>query len=67
MNAIKFPILTGEIARRGIRKSVIAQRLGIEYKSLNNKLSGRTEFTWAELLAIQAEFFPDMKIEDLMS
>lgn len=62
---VYFPILSGEIAKRGIKKRAIAECLGICNRSLNNKLSGRVPFTWDEVRAIRSTFFPDMTPDDL--
>lgn len=62
---VTYPILVGEIAKRGIKKRVIAQSIGICDKSLSNKLSGRVPFTWPEVKAIRYRFFPDMTPDEL--
>ena len=62
---VYFQILAGEIAKRGIKKKVIADSLGICGKSLNNKMSGRVPFTWDEVKKIRSTFFPDMSPDDL--
>lgn len=62
---VYYPILAGEIAKRGIKKKAIASHIGICNRSLNNKLSGRVPFTWDEVKAIRSQFFPDMLPEDL--
>ena len=56
-----YPILANEIVRRGIKKRAIARSIGICDKTLNNKLSGKTSFTWPEVKAIRHQFFPDME------
>lgn len=58
--AAVFPNLAAEIARRGIKKATIAEKLGISQRSLYSKLSGETSFTWEEVCAIRDIFFPDM-------
>lgn len=55
-----YPVLTAEIARRGIKKKAIAESLGICSKSLCNKLAGRSPFTWPEVVVVRNRFFPDM-------
>lgn len=55
-----YPTLIGEIAKRGIKKSVIAERINISERALYNKLSGLSSFTWEEVCAIKGCFFPDM-------
>lgn len=54
-----YPTLVGEIAKRGIKKSAIAKRVGISERALYNKLSGSVSFTWEEVMAINTCFFPD--------
>ena len=56
---IVYPTLIGEIAKRGIKKKVIADRLGITERTLYNKLTGEASFTWEEVSAIVKWFFPD--------
>lgn len=62
---IEFPILAGEIAKRGIKKSAIASALKISTRAFYNKMSGTVPFTWPETCAIQSQFFPDMDKDDL--
>ena len=64
---IIYPVLIGEIAKRGIKKSAIATQINISVKSLYNKLSGVTPFTWDEVCKINSCFFPDMDKNDLFS
>lgn len=64
---VAYPVLAGEIAKRGIKKKAIAQSLGICDKALNNKLSGRTPFTWPEVQTITNRFFPDFRVDDLFA
>lgn len=54
-----YPVLIGEIAKRGIKKSVIARQVGISERALYNKLAGQASFTWEEVLSINTCFFPD--------
>ena len=62
---VAYPVLAGEIAKRGIKKKTIAESIGVCDKSLNNKLNGRVPFTWSEVKTIQRQFFPDMAPDDL--
>ena len=64
---VLYPVLVGEIAKRGIKKCEIASALCISGKSLYNKLNGRVPFTWPEAKVIQERFFPDMSKDDLFS
>lgn len=63
---IMYPFLEGKIAERGIKKHTIAERLDITDKSLYNKMSGVSAFTWEEVMTLQSCFFPDIKMDCLM-
>ena len=56
----EYPVLAGEITKRGVKKKTIAQSIGVCDKSLNNKLNGRVQFTWSEVRTIHKTFFPDI-------
>lgn len=62
-----YPVLVGEMAKREVQKKEMAKSLGICYKALNNKLSGKTPFTWPEVCSINATFFPDMEKDVLFT
>lgn len=64
---VAYPVLVGEIAKKGIKKKAIAQCIGVCDKSLNNKLSGKVPFTWPEVRAIRHTFFPEMSPDILFS
>lgn len=60
-----YPVLTGEIAKRGIKKTAIARSIGISDRSLRNRFNGVSDFTWPEVETIRKRFFPDMSAEEL--
>ena len=60
-----YPILAGEIAKRGIKKYEIADALGITSRALYNRLNGQVEFTWGEVCTLQSGFFPEIE-KDLL-
>ena len=62
---VAYPTLAGEIAKRGLKKKDIAESIGICNRALSSKLSGRVPFTWPEVSAIRARFFPDIAPDDL--
>ena len=64
--AVKYPYLEGQIAARGIRKTVIAKRIGCSDRTLYDKLTGKSQFTWDEVMAMNTYFFPDVPPVDLM-
>lgn len=63
--ATKFPVLNGEIANRGINKTVIARAIDVSYHSFYNKMIGVSPFTFEEACTIQERFFPDMDLRTL--
>ena len=63
----KYMVLSGLINDRGIKKSVIAKRLGISPKTLCGKLRGETGFVFDEAQIIREDFFPDVALERLFS
>lgn len=57
---VYYPNLVSELAKRGIKKTSVANSLGICDKSLRNKMTGKVAFTWPEVQAIRKLFFPDL-------
>ena len=62
---MKYPNLRAEMARRGIKVGDVAKTLNLSYSATYNKISGRTDFTLAELLIIKRRFFPDKTLDYL--
>lgn len=62
---MKYKNLNELIQERGIRKSVIARRIGITEKTLEKKLNGQSPFTWEQVCDIQKIFFPDQNKDTL--
>ena len=62
-----YPNLASEIAKRGIKKCVIASTIGISSRAFYNKMSGLVPFTWPETCAIRDTFFPDMNKDTLFA
>lgn len=60
-----YPNLEAEIARKRIKKPVMAKVIGRTYNTLNLKISGKYPFTYEEALKIQEEFFPDCDLKKL--
>lgn len=63
---IAYPTLTGEIAKRKLRKKEIAEGLGMSEKALRGRLTGQRDFTWPEAVALCRTFFPDLGPEELL-
>lgn len=64
---VLYPTLIGEMAKREVQKKMIARSIGICDKALNNKLSGKTPFTWPEVKTIRHIFFPDIDPDTLFA
>lgn len=62
-----YHVLLSLINDRGIRKSVIARRLGLSPKTIYLKLRGKTRFIYEEARIIHEDFFPDIPIQKLFS
>ena len=60
-----YPTLTSELARAGIKKSLVAQILGISDKALYNKLYGDTPLTLEEAFKIRDSLFPHLTPDEL--
>ncbi|MPM62041.1 hypothetical protein SDC9_108907 [bioreactor metagenome] len=57
--------LEAEIARRKIKKRMIAKTIGRTYNTLNLKISGKFPFTYDEALIIHEKFFPECGFKEL--
>lgn len=62
-----YPTLISEMAKREITKKELAETTGICFRALQNRLSGKTPFTWPEVCIINEQFFPDMSKEALFA
>ena len=59
-----YPNLEAEIARRGIKKKDIAEKLNLTTKTFSNKLIGKTDFWVKEVRCIQS-MLPGTTFEQL--
>lgn len=50
---------------KNISREQICELIGVTEKTLRNKLSGVTDFTWGEAKAIRNKFFKEEEYEDL--
>lgn len=60
-----YPELVGEMAKKSVTQRQVAAKLNISTKALYNRLTGRAEFTWPEVIIIHEEFFPNTDIKVL--
>lgn len=52
-----YPNLAGEIAKRGIKKCVLAKEAGISDRVLRNKMAGKGAFSIQEAIEIKINSF----------
>lgn len=64
---VYYPVLVGEMAKRQIKKKDVAERIGVCYRTFDNKMNGRVAFTWPEVKKIRHEFFPDIQTDELFA
>lgn len=62
-----FPNLNAEMARRKIDIKSLAKITEIQYETLKNKLSGKTEFKRSEMYRIKTDVFPFCTIDYLFA
>ena len=53
--------------QEGVTRADLQQLLGVSEKTIRNKLSGETDFTWGEVKAIRNKFFPRDDFIELFS
>nr|DAL14529.1 MAG TPA_asm: SOS-response transcriptional repressor [Caudoviricetes sp.]DAL20478.1 MAG TPA_asm: SOS-response transcriptional repressor [Caudoviricetes sp.] len=58
-----YSVLDEYAARSGVKKKEIANLIGVSKKTLWNKLSGKTDFTYGEAAKIRDTFFPAVPLE----
>lgn len=61
-----FSNLNAEMARKKLTIKALAERTGMNYESLKNKMSGSTEFKRSEMILIKKEF-PECSLDYLFS
>ena len=59
--------LIAEMARFGVKNKDLSDLLSCTDKTIKNKLTGETEFTVKEALAVRDTYFPGMRISYLFA
>lgn len=57
--------LMAEMARRDLTTDDLAKIIKINPRTVRNKLYGRTEFKWPEVIKIRDSIAPDKTLEEL--
>lgn len=60
-----YPRLEEEIKRKGVKKTEIAQALGVDEVTIWHKTRGKRKFTVDQAIYIQKTWFPDVPIDVL--
>ena len=60
-----FPNLSKELKNKGITYRAVARLIGCSEKSVQNKMSGVTDFTLTEVLLINENMFPEYELRYL--
>lgn len=60
-----FRNLEAELSRKGMSKKELSEKVGIEYKTLLNYLSGTTNINLKAMLLIKRKVFPEFTIDYL--
>ena len=55
--------LSSELRRKNIAQKVIADMLGCTEKTINNKMSGKTDFTISEAFMIHKNLLPEFDMD----
>lgn len=59
--------LEAEMARKQINVPDIAKAIGVNEKTVRNKISGKTKFIFDEALIIKDTFFPSLDLQYLFA
>ncbi len=51
--------------QEGVTRNDLKNLLQVSEKTIRNKLSGKTDFTWKEVKTIKNKYFPDDDLECL--
>lgn len=57
--------LKTELSRKGISQVALANVLGLSEKTMQNKLKGRTDFSFPEAMIIRQNLLPEFTLEYL--
>lgn len=60
-----YSFLRGEMYKAHITVSALARQIGVTEKTLRNKISGETDFTWPEALTVRNIVNPEIGMEEL--
>lgn len=59
--------LVFRMKQKNVARSSMCELLNVSDKTLRNKISGRTDFTWREAQLIRNTYFPEEEYETLFA
>lgn len=62
---MKYKNLENLMFANKISKKTMGEHLGITSKAVANKISGKSDFYWNEVLIIQNDFFPELSKNEI--
>lgn len=62
-----YPNLMKELGRKHISNKAMAAIIGCSEKSVYNKVTGETDFTWKEIRAIKNDLLPEFELSYLFA
>lgn len=62
-----YSFLRGEMCKAGITITALASQIGVSEKTMRNKISGETPFTWPEALAVRRIVSPSKSKEGMQA
>ena len=62
-----FTNLKGELSKKGITNKDLAELLGVDVKTIQNRLSGKCDWTLKEVIQITKFLFPEYRLEWLFA
>jgi DNA-binding helix-turn-helix protein len=60
-----YPNLNAELARQGWTRKDLANKTGIRYQTLNEKLNGKRPFTFPETVKIKKALSTNLSLEQI--
>ena len=64
---MRYSNLLAELSRKGVSQKELAIAIRMRPDTLSKKMTGKTEFTWSEVLKIKEFINPELKIDYLFN
>lgn len=60
-----YRVLKGEMVKAGMTVPKLAEKIGVSERTLRNKIAGKTEFLFSEVLEIHKVIAPELSMDVL--